>query len=233
MSAPSELELRSEVSPRRHVGGLSALLQPVALTVHRQDVHMVRQPVQQRAGQSLGPEHIGPLVERQVGGHKHRAPLVSLAPAPFVCPAPGFLCRLPPIGTTMPSSIVSSLVWMFRRTLALLWGRCRCRWACSPDRPWRCLVSCPMVQRPLVAMSQNSKSRLCSTQGRLRSWTRLLQLRRDKVRRRKTRCGFLRQTGTGTRKTGGLISKSESGVVTWALQPVGEWWLLVIRKQGN
>ena len=29
---------------------------------------MVRQPVQQRAGQSLRSEHIGPLVERQVGG---------------------------------------------------------------------------------------------------------------------------------------------------------------------
>ena len=40
---------------------------------------MVCQSVQQRAGQSLGPEHLGPLVERQVGGYKHRAPLVALA----------------------------------------------------------------------------------------------------------------------------------------------------------
>ena len=63
----------------QHVGGLSALLQTVALTVHRQDVHVVCQPVQQSPSQSLRSEHIGPLVERQVGGHKHRAPLVSLA----------------------------------------------------------------------------------------------------------------------------------------------------------
>ena len=39
---------------------------------------MVCQPVQQRTGQPLRSEHIGPLVERQVGGHKHRAPLVAL-----------------------------------------------------------------------------------------------------------------------------------------------------------
>ena len=40
---------------------------------------MVGQPVEQRAGQPLGGEHAGPLVERQVGGDDGRAAFVALA----------------------------------------------------------------------------------------------------------------------------------------------------------
>jgi len=42
-------------------------------------VDVVGQPVEQRAGQPLGGEHAGPLVERQVGGDNGRAALVALA----------------------------------------------------------------------------------------------------------------------------------------------------------
>ena len=40
---------------------------------------MVGEPVQQRSGQPLRPEDIGPLVEGQVGGGQDRAPIVALA----------------------------------------------------------------------------------------------------------------------------------------------------------
>ena len=49
-------------------GGLSALLEAVALPVHLQDVNSVSEAVQQGAGQPLRAEHLGPLVEGQVGG---------------------------------------------------------------------------------------------------------------------------------------------------------------------
>ena len=42
---------------------------------------MVGQPVEQRSGKPLRSEHIGPLVERQVGGDDDRAPFVTLAEA--------------------------------------------------------------------------------------------------------------------------------------------------------
>jgi hypothetical protein len=45
-----------------------ALFEPVTVAVHFQDVHMVCEPVEQRAGQPLGGEHAGPFVERQVTG---------------------------------------------------------------------------------------------------------------------------------------------------------------------
>ena len=64
----------------RHHRGLPALLQPVALTVHLQDVNVVCQPVEQRSGQSLRSEHIGPLVERQFNSRGHA--LFHCDPAP-------------------------------------------------------------------------------------------------------------------------------------------------------
>ena len=39
---------------------------------------MVGEPVQQRAGESLGAEDLGPLVERQVGGHHCGSPLAEM-----------------------------------------------------------------------------------------------------------------------------------------------------------
>ena len=39
----------------------------IAVAVHLDDVNVVSEPVQQSAGQPLGAEHLGPLVEGQVG----------------------------------------------------------------------------------------------------------------------------------------------------------------------
>src|SRR5437667_12031994 len=46
---------------------LFALFEPVAVAVHFQDVDVVGQPIEQRAGQPLGHEHAGQLVERKYG----------------------------------------------------------------------------------------------------------------------------------------------------------------------
>ena len=40
---------------------------------------MVGEPVQQRAGEPLRAEDLGPFVEGQIGGHHDGAPLVALA----------------------------------------------------------------------------------------------------------------------------------------------------------
>ena len=58
---------------------LPALLETVALAVHLQDVNVVGEPVKQSAGEPLGAEHVGPLVEGQVGGDQDGAPFVALA----------------------------------------------------------------------------------------------------------------------------------------------------------
>ena len=47
-----------------------ALLQPVALAVHLQNVDVVGKPVQQRAGQPFRAEDFGPFLEWQVAGHQ-------------------------------------------------------------------------------------------------------------------------------------------------------------------
>ena len=56
----------------------SGLLQPVAVAVHRQDADVVGEPVEQRTGQPLAAQHLGPVLERQVGGDDRGATLVSL-----------------------------------------------------------------------------------------------------------------------------------------------------------
>src|SRR5215472_5445476 len=58
---------------------LFALLEAIAVAVHFEDVDVVGEPIEQRAGQPLGPEHAGPFVERQIGGDNDRAALVTLA----------------------------------------------------------------------------------------------------------------------------------------------------------
>ena len=65
----------------RYLGGgaLPAVLETVALAVHLQDVNVVGEPVKQSAGEPLGAEHVGPLVEGQVGGGQDGAPFVALA----------------------------------------------------------------------------------------------------------------------------------------------------------
>src|SRR5262249_23145554 len=58
---------------------LLALFEAIAVAVHFEDVDVVGQPIEQRAGQPLGPEHAGPFVERQVAGDDGGAALVALA----------------------------------------------------------------------------------------------------------------------------------------------------------
>ena len=57
----------------------AALVEPVALAIHLEDVDVVGEAVEESAGKPLGAEHLGPFVEGQIGGDQGRAPLVSLA----------------------------------------------------------------------------------------------------------------------------------------------------------
>ena len=50
----------------------------MAVAVHLQDVHVVGETVEQRAGEALRAEDLGPLIERQVGGDQDGAPFVAL-----------------------------------------------------------------------------------------------------------------------------------------------------------
>src|SRR4051812_6239467 len=58
---------------------LLALFEAIAVAIHFEDVDVVGQPIEQRAGQPLGPEHAGPLVERQITGDEGGAAFVTLA----------------------------------------------------------------------------------------------------------------------------------------------------------
>ena len=58
---------------------LLAVLEPVALAVHLQDVNVVGEPIQQGSGQPLGPERLGPFVERQVAGDQSGTAFVTPA----------------------------------------------------------------------------------------------------------------------------------------------------------
>ena len=55
------------------------MAEAVAVAVHLQDMDVVGEPVQQRAGEAFRPEHLDPLIERQVGGDRNGASLVALA----------------------------------------------------------------------------------------------------------------------------------------------------------
>ena len=58
---------------------LSAVPETVAATVHLQGVDVVRETVQQGAGEALRSEELGPFIEGQVGGDQDGPPLVALA----------------------------------------------------------------------------------------------------------------------------------------------------------
>ena len=60
-------------------GALPAVAEAVALAVHLQDVDVVGEAVQQRAGGGLRPEDRGLFFEGKVGGDGDGAPLVTLA----------------------------------------------------------------------------------------------------------------------------------------------------------
>ena len=55
------------------------MLEPVAFAVHLQDVDVVSETVQESAGEPLGAEHLGPLVEGQVGSDHGGASFIALA----------------------------------------------------------------------------------------------------------------------------------------------------------
>ena len=56
-----------------------ALFEAITVAVHFQDVDVVGQPIEQRAGQPLGPEHAGSFVKWQIGSDDSSATLVALA----------------------------------------------------------------------------------------------------------------------------------------------------------
>src|SRR6202163_3388112 len=58
---------------------LLALFEAIAVAIHFEDMDVVGQPIEQRAGQPLGPEQAGPLVERQIAGDEGGAAFVTLA----------------------------------------------------------------------------------------------------------------------------------------------------------
>jgi len=58
---------------------LLALLETIAIAVHLQDVDMVGEAIEEGAGQPLGAEHTGPLVEREIAGDDGGAALIALA----------------------------------------------------------------------------------------------------------------------------------------------------------
>ena len=55
-----------------------AFPEPIAFTIHGQDVGMMGQPVQQGPGQLFAAEHLWPLGEVQISGHDERLALVTL-----------------------------------------------------------------------------------------------------------------------------------------------------------
>ena len=61
-----------------------AVPEAVAVAVHLQDVDVVGQAVQQRAGEAFRAEDLSPLVEGQVGGDQDGAPRVALPVEPEI-----------------------------------------------------------------------------------------------------------------------------------------------------
>ena len=58
---------------------LSAVAEAVTVAVHLQDMDVVGEAVQQRAGEAFRAKHFGPFVEGEVGGDQDGTPLVALA----------------------------------------------------------------------------------------------------------------------------------------------------------
>src|ERR1700746_2005995 len=59
-----------------HTG--TALAEAIAVAIHLEDADMMCQPVEQRAGQALGAEGLGPLVEGQIAGNQRGAAFIAL-----------------------------------------------------------------------------------------------------------------------------------------------------------
>src|SRR5712692_2222631 len=58
-----------------------AVFESVTVAIHLEDVDVVGETIEQRAGQALGGEHTGPLIEGQIAGDDDRAAFVALAEA--------------------------------------------------------------------------------------------------------------------------------------------------------
>ena len=58
--------------------GFLAVFEAIALAVQLQDVDVVGQSIEQRAGEAFGPEDLGLFVEGQIRGHERRRLLVAL-----------------------------------------------------------------------------------------------------------------------------------------------------------
>ena len=56
-------------------GSTLALRDAIAFAVHFENVDVMGEAIEQGAGQSLGTEHAGPLIEWQVTGHEGRGPV--------------------------------------------------------------------------------------------------------------------------------------------------------------
>ena len=56
----------------------SALVEPVAVAVHFQDMAWVCQMVRQRPGQPFGAGHLCPLVEGEIASHRSGAAIIAL-----------------------------------------------------------------------------------------------------------------------------------------------------------
>ena len=56
----------------------AALVEPVAVTVHLEDVDVVGEAIEERACEALGAEHLGPFVEGQIGGDPGSSPARSV-----------------------------------------------------------------------------------------------------------------------------------------------------------
>ena len=54
----------------RVLAGSLAVLEPIAVAVQLQDVDVMGQPIEQRAGESFGAEDLGPFIEGQIRGHQ-------------------------------------------------------------------------------------------------------------------------------------------------------------------
>ena len=64
---------------------MPAILEPVTLAIHLQDIHVVGETIQQCPGEPLRVKHRGSLVEGQVGGHQDGAALVALSRVNYIC----------------------------------------------------------------------------------------------------------------------------------------------------
>ena len=55
------------------------LVQTIAVTVHLQDMDMVCEAVEKRPGETLGAEHLGPLIEGKIAGQQGGTTFITLA----------------------------------------------------------------------------------------------------------------------------------------------------------